>query len=416
MKRAADEMVRRLRALHAARFVAAAGSGAASGAGPVVLASAPGRVELAGNHTDHQGGRTLSAAIDRRTWALAVPNGTDELRVVMEGFGEAVVHVGEWTPCADERGTSQALVRGMAAAYARLGGGVRGCDVVTCSAVPVGSGLSSSAAFEVLMGAVLRGLDSAQADATLNPMTLAVDAVEAERTYFGKPCGMQDQLASAHGGAVALDFASDPPCVTPVAFDATANGYALILVDCRCDHSRFADEYAAVPADMFAVARHFGCARLEDVPLDVFLGRLADVRACLGDRSALRALHYFDETRRVRAQQQALETSDFAAFLEGVRRSGVSSAQVLQNVSPHADAKGAEQPAMVVLALCAHLLDASGVGACRIHGGGFGGSVLVFVADHAASSFMASMNRLLGYDACMPVRIDVRGAFVERLA
>lgn len=280
----------------------------------------------------------------------------------------------------------------------------------------MGSGLSSSAAFEVLIGAVLRGLDGAKEGATLDPMALATDAVEAERTYFGKPCGMQDQLASAHGGAVALDFASEPPRVTPVAFDAAASGYALCLVDCRCDHSRYADEYAAVPADMFAVARHFGRDRLEDVSPDAFLGQLAAVRAQVGDRAALRALHYFDETRRVRAQQAALEAGDFATFLEGVRQSGASSAQVLQNVSPHADGTGAEQPAMVVLALCAHLLDADGAGAYRIHGGGFGGSVLAIVADDAAPAFMASMNRLLGYDACMTVGIDARGAFVERLA
>lgn len=416
MRRAEDETVRHLRALHAARFGSGACGGAADGAEPVVLASAPGRVELAGNHTDHQGGRTISASIDRRAWALAVPNGTDELRVVMDGFGESVVRVGEWEPRADERGTSQALIRGMAAAYARSGGDVRGCDVATCSEVPVGSGLSSSAAFEVLIGAVLRGLDGAKEGATLDPMALAIDAVEAERIYFGKPCGMQDQLASAHGGAVALDFSSEPPRVTPVAFDAAASGYALCLVDCRCDHSRFADEYAAVPADMFAVARHFGRDRLEDVSPDAFLGQLAAVRAQVGDRAALRALHYFDETRRVRAQQAALEAGDFATFLEGVRQSGASSAQVLQNVSPHADGTGAEQPAMVVLALCTHLLDADGAGAYRIHGGGFGGSVLAIVADDAAPAFMASMNRLLGYDACMTVGIDARGAFVERLA
>lgn len=411
MRRPEDEIARRLRALHAARFGTAAGD-----VRPAVLASAPGRVELAGNHTDHQGGCTISAAIDRRAWALAVPNGTDELRVAMDGFGEAVVRVGEWEPRAEERGTSQALVRGMAAAYARSGGDVRGCDVATCSEVPAGSGLSSSAAFEVLVGTMLRGLDGAKVGATLDQMALAVDAVEAERTYFGKPCGMQDQLASAHGGAVALDFASDPPRVTPVAFDTAARGYALCLVDCHCDHSRYADEFAAVPADMFAVARRFGCERLEDVAPDAFMEQLAVVRSRLGDRAALRALHYFDETRRVRAQQAALEAGDFAAFLEGVRRSGASSAQVLQNVSPHADVRGAEQPAAVVLALCAHLLDACGEGACRIHGGGFGGSVLAFVADDVAAPFMASMNRLLGYDACMTVGIDARGAFAERLA
>ena len=410
MRRTSEEAERRLRGLFASRFGKAAG--------PFVLASAPGRVELAGNHTDHQGGRTLSAAIAQRAHALAAPNGTDEIRVLMDEFGEGVVRLDELDARAAERGGSLALVRGMAAAYARAGGKLRGFDLVTCSDIPVGRGVSSSAAFEMLMGATLRAVCEPTPKAAFDPVALALQGQWAEDVYFGKPTGAQDQLASACGGVVALDFAGAVPQVEPVAFDLAACGHGAFLVDSRCDHSRHTDEFNAIPADMFAVARHFGRERLEDVPYDAFLSRLADARAALGDRAVLRALHYFEETRRVRAQQRALEAGAFAEFLRLVRASGASSAQFLQNVSPRGDGSGADQPAAIVLALCAQVLDGAGggAGACRIHGGGFGGSVLAFVPDEQAAKFRVRLDELLGYKACMPVKISPQGAFAEEIA
>ena len=380
----------------------------------LAFASAPGRVELAGNHTDHQGGRTISTAIDRRMFALAAPNGEDVIHVSMEGFGEAAIDVEDLEPRAEERGSSAALVRGMAAAYARAGGALRGFDAVTCSDIPAGCGVSSSAAFEMLTGLLIRALcDPEGLDPRRSLVRLALDGSWAEDVHFGKPTGAQDQLASAFGGIVALDFAGAEPRVSPVAFDVRASGHALFLVDSRCDHSRYTDEFVAVPADMFAVAKRFGRERLEDVPCEAFLEDLAGVRAELGDRAALRALHYFEETRRVAAQRRALEKGDFPAFLALVRQSGMSSAQFLQNVSPRADASGAEQPAMVALALCAHLLGERG--AYRIHGGGFGGSVLAFVPDAEAVAFRARMDALLGFEACLPVAIGAPGACARRI-
>ena len=380
----------------------------------LAFASAPGRVELAGNHTDHQGGRTISTAIDRRMFALAAPNGEDVIRVSMEGFGEAAIDVGDLEPRAEERGSSAALVRGMAAAYVRAGGELRGFDAVTCSDIPAGCGVSSSAAFEMLTGLLIRALcDPEGLDPRRSLVRLALDGSWAEDVHFGKPTGAQDQLASAFGGIVALDFAGAEPRVSPVAFDVRASGHALFLVDSRCDHSRYTDEFVAVPADMFAVAKRFGRERLEDVPCEAFLEDLAGVRAELGDRAALRALHYFEETRRVAAQRRALEKGDFPAFLALVRQSGMSSAQFLQNVSPRADASGAEQPAMVALALCAHLLGERG--AYRIHGGGFGGSVLAFVPDAEAEAFRARMDALLGFEACLPVAVGAPGACARRI-
>ena len=380
----------------------------------LAFASAPGRVELAGNHTDHQGGRTISTAIDRRMFALAAPNGEDVIHVSMEGFGEAAIDVEDLEPRAEERGSSAALVRGMAAAYARAGGALRGFDAVTCSDIPAGCGVSSSAAFEMLTGLLIRALcDPEGLDPRRSLVRLALDGSWAEDVHFGKPTGAQDQLASAFGGIVALDFAGAEPRVSPVAFDVRASGHALFLVDSRCDHSRYTDEFVAVPADMFAVAKRFGRERLEDVPCEAFLEDLAGVRAELGDRAALRALHYFEETRRVAAQRRALDKGDFPAFLALVRQSGMSSAQFLQNVSPRADASGAEQPAMVALALCAHLLGERG--AYRIHGGGFGGSVLAFVPDAEAEAFRARMDALLGFEACLPVAIGAPGACARRI-
>ncbi|WP_139653192.1 galactokinase [Raoultibacter phocaeensis] len=382
---------------------------------PFVLASAPGRVELAGNHTDHQGGRTIAAAIEKRAWALARPNGTDEIRVSMEGFGEARFSTTDLEARERERGTSRALVRGMAAAFVRSGCALSGFDMVTRSAVPVGSGVSSSAAFEVLLGTAIRALFDPAAETEPPDLTaIALEGVWAERTYFGKPCGAQDQLSSAYGGIVALDFSDAVAHVEPIAFDADACAYSICLIDSRCDHSAYTDEYAAVPADMFDVARYFDCERLEDVPYDLFLSRLPEIRAQLKDRKVLRALHYFEETRRASEQVQALKKGDFEAFLAYARLSGASSAQFLQNVSPHADGSQTRQPAMVILALCAHLLGTRG--AWRIHGGGFGGSVLAFVPREEAASFAASMDRLLGYEACSLVSISPRGAWAERLA
>ena len=394
---------------------------------PFVYASAPGRVELAGNHTDHQGGHTIAAAIDRRASALAIPNNTNEIHIVMEGFGKACLHLSELEARESERETSQSLVRGMVAAYVESGGTVCGFDAVTCSDIPAGSGLSSSAAFEMLLGVMLRALDESEGEAAVfDPTTLALEGVWAEHNYFGKPCGQQDQLASAHGGIQAMDFSDVFPRVSPIAFDMSSCAYALVLIDSQHDHSSHTDEYAAITADMRAVALFFGSEKLEEIPYRTFLEQLSPVRNQWGDLTVLRALHYFEETRRAQAQEQALRTGDFEKFLEGVRQSGASSAQFLQNVSPRVSGSTASQPAMVILALCMALLDKGsslesagrktrGRGAYRIHGGGFDGSVLAFVPQIEVEVFMARMNELLGYEACRTVAIDPLGATAARL-
>lgn len=384
--------------------------------GGFVFASAPGRVELAGNHTDHQGGLVISGAIDLRAWGLAAPNGTDEVRLFMDGFGEASFRLdeaGALEPHKGEMGTSLSLARGMVAEFAKAGGTPCGFDMVTCSEIPAGCGVSSSAAFEMLIGCTLRELFGEGA-CWQDPVEMALAGMRAERAFFGKPCGAQDQIASACGNAVAMDFASNPPRVQRLDFNADACGHALCLIDSRCDHSRYTDEFAAIPREMREVAQHFGCEVLGEVNPSDFLARMDEVRSQLSDRHVLRALHFFAETKRVAHQRTALEAGAFEDFLTQVRLSGASSAQYLQSVSPEADRlvpKG--QPAMVILALCAQLLETRG--AWRIHGGGFGGSVLAFVPEDETERFVRSMNACLGYDACRLLHISGEGAWAKKV-
>lgn len=427
------------------RFTEVFGAAALDGGRPVFV-SAPGRMEVAGNHVDHQGGRVISAAIGERTWGLAVENGLGRIRAVMEGFGIDEIDLADaaWaTPHPVEALSSESLVRGMAAQYAAAGGAVRGFDVVTCSDVPPGRGLSSSAAFEVMLGGCLEALfgpgpfagkgspaaapsagaggespasadaEDAPAPVALDPVVIALAATACEQRYFGKPCGAQDQLASACGGVVTIDFAPATPVVEPVALDAEAAGFRIVLVDSRQDHSLHQDEFAAIPADMRMVANALGVTRLGDAPVEALLGQLQRVRTDLGDRRAMRALHYYDEVERVCAQRQALETGDFPTFLKNVRLSGASSAQFLQNVSLREPGTEARQPAMVIQSLCAHLLGEEG--AWRIHGGGFGGSVLAFVPTAQAPAFVEAMDGFLGYRACREVVVGGPGVMARRL-
>lgn len=385
-------------------------------AGEFVLASAPGRMELAGNHTDHQGGLVISSAISQRAWALAAENGLDEIRMSMDGFGAASICLSDeaWMdPVECERGCSVAMARGMAATFARRGGTVRGFDVVTVSDIPAGFGVSSSAAFEMLMGACVEGLFG-QVVEEIDRVSMALEGMHVERAYFGKMSGAQDQITSAMGGVVAMDFEKAIPVVRRIEFDAASCGYVPCLIDSQCDHSLHNDEYDAVPGDMFEVAGMFGCERLGDVGFEAFSERIGEVREAMGDAKALRALHYFAETRRVGWQGACLEGGDFEGFLGHARLSGASSAQYLANVSPRADGSGWSQPAMVILALCAQILGDRG--AWRIHGGGFGGSVLAFVPCEDRDSFERTMNAHLGYSACNFVEMSPRGVEWKRLA
>ena len=355
--------------------------------------SAPGRVELGGNHTDHQHGCVLAAAVDLEMRAAVTPNHDGVIRVFSQGFAPVEVALGDWTPRPEERNTTAALVRGMAAQFIRRGAALTGLDMRVTSQVPVGSGLSSSAAFEVLLGRVFSGLCCG---GSVSPEDIARMGQTAERDYFGKPCGLMDQMASSVGGLVYMDFA-DPvhPAMERIDCDLGANGYGLFIVDSGADHADLTADYAAIPAELEQVCRVFGAEVLRQVDETEFYRRLPAVRAAAGDRAALRAIHVFDENRRAAAEAEALRKGDFPAFLALVNASGASSWQYLQNVT---SGDPQQQALAVTLAVCRRAL--SGQGAVRVHGGGFAGTALAFVPDDRREMFRRTVEQTLGVDKC----------------
>ena len=355
--------------------------------------SAPGRVELGGNHTDHQHGCVLAAAVDLEMRAAVTPNHDGVIRVFSQGFAPVEVALGDWTPRPEERNTTAALVRGMAAQFVRRGAALTGLDVRVTSQVPVGSGLSSSAAFEVLLGRVFSGLCCG---GSVSPEDIARMGQTAERDYFGKPCGLMDQMASSVGGLVYMDFA-DPvhPAMERIDCDLGASGYGLFIVDSGADHADLTADYAAIPAELEQVCRVFGAEVLLQVDETEFYRRLPAVRAAAGDRAALRAIHVFDENRRAAAEAEALRKGDFPAFLALVNASGASSWQYLQNVT---SGDPRQQALAVTLAVCRCAL--GGQGAVRVHGGGFAGTALAFVPDDRREMFRRTVEQTLGTDKC----------------
>ena len=355
--------------------------------------SAPGRVELGGNHTDHQHGCVLAAAVDLEMRAAVTPNHDGVIRVFSQGFAPVEVALGDWTPRPEERNTTAALVRGMAAQFIRRGAVLTGLDVRVTSQVPVGSGLSSSAAFEVLLGRVFSGLCCG---GSVSPEDIARMGQTAERDYFGKPCGLMDQMASSVGGLVYMDFA-DPvhPAMERIDCDLGASGYGLFIVASGADHADLTADYAAIPAELEQVCRVFGAEVLRQVDETEFYRRLPAVRAAAGDRAVLRAIHVFDENRRAAAEAEALRKRDFPAFLALVNASGASSWQYLQNVT---SGDPRQQALAVTLAVCRHAL--GGQGAVRVHGGGFAGTALAFVPDDRREMFRRTVEQTLGTDKC----------------
>ncbi len=366
------------------------------------LFSAPGRTELSGNHTDHQHGCVLAAAVDLETTARVRRNGTDVIRVASEGYAPVEVDLRELAPREEEKNTTAALVRGVAAAFVQRGAQLHGFDAQVRSSVLPGSGLSSSAAFEVLLGTILNELFFAR---SLSAVEIAQAGQYAENVYFGKPCGLMDQMASSVGGMVYIDFA-DPagPVVEKLDFDFAGARHALCIIDSGADHAGLTDEYAAIPEEMCAVARVFGKQVLRSVCEDSFYARLGEVRAQCGDRAMLRAMHFFEENRRVQAQADALRKGDFNGFLRLVNESGNSSWMYLQNITPPGAAR--HQQMAAALALCRKLL--CGRGACRVHGGGFAGTAQAFVPVDMLREFKAGVEATLGAGSChvLSVRRD----------
>lgn len=367
------------------------------------LFSAPGRTELGGNHTDHQHGCVLCASVDLDMMACAAPNGLREIRVCSEGYGELTVSLDALSPREDERDTTAALVRGVAAGVSDLGHPVAGFDAYVHSNVIAGSGLSSSAAFEVLIGTILNGFFCGGA---LDSITIAKISQRAERDYYGKPCGLMDQMGAAVGGAVAIDF-NDPenPTVEAPGYDFAASGHALCIIDSRSSHDDLTEDYAAVAEEMRAVAHCFGKEVLREVPEELFRAELCAVREQCGDRAVLRARHFYSENRRAVLEADALREGDFERFLALVNASGQSSVCDLENIwSPSYPSR---QAVSLVLSIGRELLGSSG--AIRVHGGGFAGTVQAFVPQALLEPFRAGIESVFGAGSCHVLRIRPLG-------
>jgi len=364
--------------------------------------SASGRCEIIGNHTDHNGGKVLAGSIDLDTVAAARKTREGVIRLVSEGYdGVFTVNIWELEPKQEERGTTLALIRGVAHRLSELGYRIGGFDACVTSNVLKGSGLSSSASFEVLICTVINHFYN---DGAITPTEAAKVSQYAENLHFGKPCGLMDQLACAWGNMVQMDFAPFDPTVEGVELDFKAKGYSLVITDVRQDHADLTGEYAAITSEMALVAGYFGKRRLCEVNEDDFMRELPMLRKKCPDRAVLRAMHFFNENKRVEQATAALKRKDIQGFFDAVNASGASSQCLLQNLF----AQGSlTQGVPLALELARNILKSRG--AVRVHGGGFGGTVLAFVPLDLVWDYMAEMDRVFGQGASVELRIRKMG-------
>jgi len=361
--------------------------------------SAPGRVEIGGNHTDHQHGRVLAAAINLDATCSAVPNDTNIVNIINEQYGSGKVDLSNLDIREDEKGTSDALVRGIAAWFVKHGHTIGGFDATVTSNIPVGSGISSSAAFEVLIGNVFKGLFGAD----VSPLDIALAGQFAENVYFGKPCGLMDQAASSFGGLSMIDF-NNPENAVVKPINADLTGYSLCVVATGGDHVDLTPEYSAIPEEMKTVANCFGKDFLREVSPDDFYSGLSKLRHLSG-RALLRAIHFFDDHERVLKQAEALESGDIPSFLNLVTESGRSSLAYLQNVFSSSDPH--HQELTLALALSEKAL--TGKGAWRVHGGGFAGTILAIVPEDMKDIYNKQMCDVFGDGCCLFLNVQKEG-------
>lgn len=370
------------------------------------LCSAPGRTEICGNHTDHQHGHVLAAAVNLDFFACVSPNGTQTVHFQSEGWPMTTVDLSDLKQQEAEKETTASLVRGVMAELAKAGYTIGGFDMYAVSNVLPGSGLSSSAACEILLGVAGNHLFCQD---ELDAVTLAKIGQKAENQYFGKPSGLMDQTASSVGDAVAIDFA-DPSA--PIVRSVTANleelGLALCIVDCGADHAALTGEYASIPREMAKVAAFFGKKVLREVQEEEVLKAMPQLRRAVGDRAVLRALHFYADDRRAVEEADALERRDKDAFLQLVKESGRSSWELLQNITP----AGAVEAQDMAIALEAAEIALNGKGACRVHGGGFAGTIQAFVPTESVSEFCERMELMLRKGCCHVLNIRPVGGIV----
>lgn len=373
------------------------------------LFSVPGRTELGGNHTDHQHGCVIAAAVNLEMLAWVKKTESDEIRVMSEGYPISIINIKDLDMKPEEKNTTNALIRGVAAKFAKKSCRVKGFDAYITSQVLQGSGLSSSAAFEVLIGTVINYLYNGN---RATAVEVAQIGQWAENVYFGKPSGLMDQTACSVGNIIAIDFKDNSePVVEKINFDFSKCGYGLCIIDCGADHSNLTSEYAAIPAEVKKVCEFFGKSVLREVTEDEFYKNLPQIRKITGDRAVMRAMHIFRENKRVEKQKQALENNDFETFLKYVKESGLSSWRFLQNITPSGQTDN--QEVAFALALAEKLLEGK-KGACRVHGGGFAGTIQAFVPIEYLDNFKSEVEKVLGEGSCDILSIRSRGCRLEK--
>lgn len=370
------------------------------------LFSAPGRTEIGGNHTDHQHGCVLAGSVNIDMIAAVAANEGNLLRLKSEGYPPYVIDLTELNQNPDEENTSYAILRGTCKAFADRGAKLTGLDVYVASNVPKGSGVSSSAAFEVLIGTIFNELF--MEENKVSPIEIAQIGQWVENVYFGKPSGLMDQMASSVGGVVSIDFA-DPakPAVTAIDMNLAEAGLSLCILDSGADHADLTDEYAAVPTDCCKVAQLCGGDVLRNVPHGTFLKNIPNLRGKCSDRAILRAIHFYHDNARAQMEADALKRKDYAAFLKLIDESGHSSWEYLQNITP---AGAIDQQAVgLTIALAKELLH--GEGAVRVHGGGFAGTVQAFVPVEKVEQFQSDFEAVMGENSCHVMAIRPVGGY-----
>ena len=365
-----------------------------------------GRSELSGNHTDHNRGCVIAASISLDIIAIASATDDGIVKVKSEGFPEDVVDLSTYTaPVEAKFGTSESIIAGMCDGFKKNGHMIGGFVAYTTSSVLKGSGLSSSAAFEDMIGTIESHLYN---DGNVDNVEISKIAQYSENVFFGKPCGLMDQVACAYGGAVAIDFKdTKDPVITPIDFDFTGAGYNLCIVSTGGNHADLTDDYASVPAEMKAVAAHFGKSVLREVDECAVIEAIPALREKVGDRAIMRALHFYNENKRVDAQKAALLSGDLDAFFENVKASGRSSFCYLQNV--YTTKNVSEQGLSLALCLAEGFLSSKRA-AWRVHGGGFAGTIQAFVRTEDVAEFKSIMDSAFGEGACMVLNIRPVGA------
>lgn len=374
----------------------------------IFLFSSPGRIEIGGNHTDHNAGKVLAAAINLDSIAAVSKTKSNIITVYSEGYPEKfIVKLDNLKPVREEKATTAALIRGIAARFKQLGLSIGGFNAVVSSEVLPGSGLSSSASIEVLFGTILNYLFN---DGKISPVIIANICQYAENVYFGKPCGLMDQLTSAVGGIISIDFAdSGKPVVKKVNFDFNSSFYKILVVDTGGNHADLTDDYASIPEEMKSIAKYFGKNVLRELDITQVLNKAPDLRNNVGDRALLRSLHFYADTDRVTNQVKVLQQGDLSAFLNYINESGSSSWKMLQNCYTTKNIR--EQGISLALAVSENFFVSRKIqGACRVHGGGFAGTILVFLPDQDIKKYVDLMEKLFGKNSVHILRIRSIGA------